>query len=106
MPDNTTATAAAQEPMLAMIAPDGTSGSVPQSRVDEAVKAGGKLGVHMIAPDGSKGVVPFERQDAAQKAGGKWDVHPENDAVKVARGGGLGKEIERFTDSSSRDAGR
>jgi hypothetical protein len=74
--------AAQQEPMLPVIAPDGTSGSIPQSQIPGALKAGGKLGVRMTAPDGSQGIIPFDQQDAAQKAGAKWDVHPENDAVK------------------------
>lgn len=57
--------------MIPMIAPDGSLGEVPQERVDEAVQAGGKLGVWIKAPDGSHGIVPRENLIHALKAGGE-----------------------------------
>lgn len=66
----------APSPMIPVYAPDGTLGEVPYDRVHDALKAGGKIGVHMRAPDGTEGTIPAEQTQAAFKAGGKvipWD---------------------------------
>jgi hypothetical protein len=78
-----TGAAPAPQQNILMIAPDGTQGYVPESKVPDAVNAGGKVGVRMTAPDGTQGVIPFDSQDQAQKGGAKWDAHPDNDAVKA-----------------------
>jgi hypothetical protein len=67
MPDTT---------MVPMLAPDGTSGMVPQDQVPAAVKAGGKLGVKLLAPDGTPGTVPMDRAHDAIKAGARFVVSP------------------------------
>jgi hypothetical protein len=69
--------------MVKMIGPDGTMGSVPASRVQDALKAGAKLQgeqappqggnqmVRMVGPDGTMGAVPANRVQDALKAGAK-----------------------------------
>ena len=54
-----------------MIAPDGSVGDIPQERVPEAIRAGGKLGTDMLGPDGSRGVIPIDRVHEAINAGGR-----------------------------------
>jgi hypothetical protein len=54
-----------------MLAPDGTSGEIPQGRVADAVNAGFKLAVRMTSPDGQNGYIPQERAADAIKAGFK-----------------------------------
>ena len=56
--------------MVPMIAPDGSYGEVPQARVQDAISAGGKIGVWFKAPNGSTGIIPRENVPAAVKAGG------------------------------------
>ena len=57
-----------------MIAPDGSSGEIPQARVQDALKAGFKQAVAMTAPDGSTGYIPTDRQQDALNAGFKPTV--------------------------------
>lgn len=52
-----------------MLAPDGTSGEIPQDKVQDAIKAGFKQAVEMTSPDGKKGYIPLDRQQDAMKAG-------------------------------------
>jgi len=52
-----------------MFAPDGTLGDVPYERMQDAIKAGGKIGVNVKAPDGTPGVIPADRVQDAMKAG-------------------------------------
>ena len=59
-----------------MIAPDGSSGDIPQARAQDAIKAGFKPAVQMTAPDGSNGYIPTERVGDARSAGFK-DVQPQ-----------------------------
>lgn len=54
-----------------MLAPDGTVGYIPSDRVNDALKAGGKLGVEMLAPDGTRGIVDRSMVVQAINAGGK-----------------------------------
>jgi hypothetical protein len=54
-----------------MLAPDGTSGDIPQDRVQDALKAGFKQAVAMNSPDGKLGYIPVERQQDALSAGFK-----------------------------------
>lgn len=58
-----------QEPMVPMLAPDGSIGDVPQSRVSDAVKAGGRIGQEMLSPQGERGVIPLDRVHDAIHAG-------------------------------------
>lgn len=54
-----------------MLAPDGTSGEIPQERVQDAMNAGFKKAVEMTSPDGQLGYIPEERVADAQGAGFK-----------------------------------
>lgn len=54
-----------------MIAPDGTTGDIPTTRVQDAVGAGFKMATVMTSPDGRLGYVPSERAADARKAGFK-----------------------------------
>lgn len=54
-----------------MIAPDGTTGDVPNSSVQKATSAGFKQAVAMTSPDGKLGYVPFDRASDARNAGFK-----------------------------------
>lgn len=59
--------------MVPMLAPDGSEGSIPSNRVNDAVRAGGKLAVNFVAPDGTKGLIPIDRVHDAIAAGGHID---------------------------------
>ena len=52
-----------------MLAPDGTSGDIPQDKVQAALQAGFKQAVEMKSPDGKLGYIPSDRMDEATKAG-------------------------------------
>jgi hypothetical protein len=54
-----------------MIAPDGSTGDIPQERAAEAQAAGFKPAVVMTSPDGKMGYIPRERANDALKAGFK-----------------------------------
>src|SRR6185312_14837564 len=54
-----------------MLDPDGNLGEVPQEKMQDALKAGGKLAVPMKAPDGSQGFVPHDQVKQAMNAGGR-----------------------------------
>lgn len=54
-----------------MLSPDGIPGEVPVERVQDALKAGFKMGVNMTAPSGQTGVIPIDRAESAVKAGFK-----------------------------------
>jgi hypothetical protein len=54
-----------------MIAPDGSTGDIPQERAAEAQAAGFKPAVVMTSPDGKMGYIPRERANEALKAGFK-----------------------------------
>ena len=58
-------------PTIPMLAPDGTSGEIPQDRVQDALQSGFKPAVEMASPDGKLGYVPQERVADAQNAGFK-----------------------------------
>lgn len=60
-----------------MLAPDGTSGDIPQERVQDAIKAGFKQAVEMTSPDGKAGYIPVERQQDALSAGFKLAAPPQ-----------------------------
>jgi hypothetical protein len=55
--------------MVPMITPDGQHGDVPVARVQDAVKAGFKVGQDMLSPNGSQGVIPLDRVHDAIAAG-------------------------------------
>jgi hypothetical protein len=57
--------------MVPVIAPDGTTGSVPQDQLGNAINAGGKVGVKIAAPDGTLGTIPLDSVHDALRAGGK-----------------------------------
>jgi hypothetical protein len=57
--------------LVPMLAPDGTPGYVPSERVQDAINAGGKVGVGILAPDGTRGVIPQARVQDALRAGGQ-----------------------------------
>jgi hypothetical protein len=59
-----------------MLAPDGTSGEIPVERVNDAIKAGFRMGVNMIAPSGESGTIPVEHAEKALKAGFKMGSAP------------------------------
>jgi len=67
-----------------MFAPDGTTtGEIPQSKVQDALKAGFKPAYEMTSPDGKVGYIPQERAQDAVKAGFKLGApdqpdHPAN----------------------------
>jgi hypothetical protein len=67
-----------------MFAPDGTTtGEIPQSKVQDALKAGFKPAYEMTSPDGKVGYIPQERANDAVKAGFKLGApdqpdHPVN----------------------------
>jgi len=58
-------------PTVPMLAPDGTSGEVPQEQVQAAIAKGFKQAVEMTSPDGKAGYIPMDRQQDALKAGFK-----------------------------------
>lgn len=68
-----------------MIAPDGSTGDVPQANAQAALKAGFKPAVDMIAPDGSKGIIPQEKMQDAIKAGFKGVDPMTTAALSVAK---------------------
>jgi hypothetical protein len=70
--------------MVTMIAPDGTPGSIPQDKVNDAANAGFKLGTDLISPDGKVGTVPVDRVHDALKAGFKLKPTSEADAIAAA----------------------
>lgn len=81
-----------QQAMVPMIAPDGSTGMVPQERVHDAVQAGGKIAAQMIAPDGSAGIVPIDRVHEAIQAGGRLgtpgpESHPWSTLGSTIAGG-------------------
>jgi hypothetical protein len=57
--------------VVPMIAPDGSSGDIPNEKVADATRAGFKPAVVMTSPDGQMGYVPRERAADAIKAGFK-----------------------------------
>lgn len=52
-----------------MFSPDGSLGDIPNAKIQDAVKAGFKLGVDLNAPNGDKGTVPIDKVHDAIKAG-------------------------------------
>jgi len=74
--------------MTPMIAPDGTSGEVPVSKVADAVKAGGKVGAWMLDPQGNRGVIPLDRTTEAVQAGAR-PIAPLPDIEKQMPPSGL-----------------
>jgi hypothetical protein len=82
--------------MVTMLSPQGETGTVPQSKVADAIKAGGKTGTWMTAPDGSQGVIPHDQVDAALKAGGKL-VPPDQTPDAVAARHALTRQGKTFT---------
>jgi hypothetical protein len=58
---------------------------IPQERVNDAIAAGGKLGVYMRAPDGSTGIIPRENLVKAQSAGGKLILAGEMGPTQAER---------------------
>ena len=75
-----------------MLAPDGTSGDIPQEKVQDALKAGFKQAVQMTSPDGKLGYIPAERQQEALKAGFKVSAaqeEPKGFASSFADSSGL-----------------
>lgn len=54
-----------------MLAPDGSSGDIPQARVTDALNSGFKLAVPMTSPDGKNGYVPSDKLQQAKDAGFK-----------------------------------
>jgi len=54
-----------------MIAPDGSSGEIPNASVPAAIKAGGKVGAWMLDPQGNRGVIPLDRSIDAIQAGAR-----------------------------------
>lgn len=69
-----------------MLAPDGTSGDIPQERVQDAIKAGFKQAVEMTSPDGKAGYIPVERQQDALSAGFKLAAPASSDTHNSVRG--------------------
>jgi hypothetical protein len=70
-----------------MIAPDGSTGDIPQERAAEAQAAGFKPAVVMTSPDGKMGYIPRERANDALKAGfkvGQPAVTQDNGAAALA----------------------
>lgn len=65
-----------------MLAPDGTSGDVPQANVQAAIAKGFKQAVAMTSPDGKLGYVPLNRVADAQKAG--FDIDTSHVAPQLA----------------------
>jgi hypothetical protein len=97
-----------------MIAPDGSTGDIPQERAAEAQAAGFKPAVVMTSPDGKMGYIPRERANDALKAGFKvgqpttsveqqgpaaYGFTPGNIAKNVGRGlSELGKGAVQIAD--------
>jgi hypothetical protein len=71
----TPATIAAATPPTAtttpMFGPDGSLGDIPSERVNDAVKAGFKIGQDLLSPDGRTGTVPLDSVHAALQKGFK-----------------------------------
>ena len=69
----TPATIAAATPPTAMttpmFGPDGSVGDIPSERVNDAVKAGFKVGQDLLSPDGRTGTVPLDSVHAALQKG-------------------------------------
>jgi hypothetical protein len=86
-----------------MIAPDGSSGEIPDAKVADAVKAGGKVGAWMLAPDGSRGIVPVDKTLDAIKAGARPQA-PLPD-VRMHETGAFGVQYNRLTDEQQRIKG-
>ena len=61
---------------MPMLAPDGTSGDIPQANVQAALKAGFKPAIQMTAPDGTNGYIPADQLGPARNKGFK-DVQPQ-----------------------------
>jgi hypothetical protein len=57
-----------------MLAPDGTSGEVPQANVQAALAKGFKQAVAMTSPDGKQGYIPLGRAQDALAAGFNIDT--------------------------------
>lgn len=65
-----------------MLAPDGTSGDVPQAQVQAALAKGFKQAVAMTSPDGKLGYIPVDRVKDALTAGFNVDTsHPAGTAA-------------------------
>src|SRR5579884_524871 len=69
--------------MVPMIAPNGSVGDIPQEQVQNAVKAGFKIGVDLTSPDGQRGVVPMDTAHDAIKSGFQLTPPPMPGAPKV-----------------------
>jgi hypothetical protein len=82
--------------VVPMIAPDGSTGDIPNEKVADATRAGFKPAVVMTSPDGQMGYVPRERAADAIKAGFKVG-QPETQFEK--NGGKTGNE--RFADATT-----
>jgi hypothetical protein len=54
-----------------MFGPDGSVGDIPSERVNDAVKAGFKVGQDLLSPDGRTGTVPLDSVHAALEKGFK-----------------------------------
>jgi hypothetical protein len=80
-----------------MLAPDGTSGEVPVDRVNDAVKAGFRMGVNMIAPNGQSGTIPVEKAADAMKAGFK-QAGPAPQSNPNGGSGAFNDAVQKTTD--------
>jgi hypothetical protein len=72
-----------------MLAPDGTSGDIPQDRVQDALRAGFKPAVEMVSPDGKMGYIPQDKQQDALNAGFKMpdlSANPNHEGLYQMRG--------------------
>jgi hypothetical protein len=58
------------EKLVPFFSPDGEYGEIPEARVNDALKNGGKLAVRMRSPDGQEGWLPMDRAALAMKNGG------------------------------------
>jgi len=58
---------------------DGTEGDVPQHRISDAIKDGGKITTRMFFDDGTEGWIPLNRVHDAIKDGGRLGYKPSTD---------------------------
>lgn len=87
-----------------MIAPDGSSGEIPTSKVKEAIQAGGKPATWMIAPDGSRGIVPLDRSLEAIQAGARPQAPLPN--IPVMQQDILGRSVPTLTSEQQQRKGQ
>ena len=66
-----------------MIAPDGSTGDIPSSNINDAIKAGFKLATAVTSPDGKLGYIPVEKTPDAYKAGFKPVAQPNPPGKKI-----------------------